>query len=142
MTRYAMYFENTDISNGVTITNNGAACAGSTCTDITFADAGVYNIQFSAQLHNTGGGGAGEKTIAIWLGKNGADVPLSATSILVDTNSPYQVAAWNFFVTAAAGDRFQLFYAVDNLSIRIEHVEPGVVRPAIPSIILTVNQVG
>ena len=47
----AMEFEVTDLSNGVSITNNGL----NRPTRITFDNLGVYNIQLSAQLHNNGG---------------------------------------------------------------------------------------
>jgi len=40
---------------------------------ITFNNQGVYNFQFSAQLHNNGGGGSGQ-TVNIWLRKNGVNV--------------------------------------------------------------------
>lgn len=153
-TRTPMYFEDTYISNGVTMTRpDSTTCVIETvdrqlCQNITFANAGVYNIQFSAQMHNTGGGGNG-LTATIWLGINGTDAAYSATNVNVDTSTPYQVASWNFFVPVKAGDTVQLYWAADNTNIRIEGdppapntLFPNITRPGIPSIILTVNQVG
>ena len=153
-TRTRMYFEDTYISNGVTITRpDGSTCTIETsnrelCNSITFANAGTYNIQFSAQLHNTGGGGSGE-IVTIWLGLNGNDATYSATNVTVSTSVKYQVASWNFFLPVNAGDKVQLFWSADNTSLRIEGdvpapntTFPNLTRPGIPSIILTVNQVG
>ena len=66
-------------------------------SQITFTSTGTYDIQFSAQLHNNGGGGSGS-TVQIWFRKNGTDIPDSATRIAVPTNTPYSVAAWDFVV--------------------------------------------
>ena len=136
----AWKYEVTDFSNGVTITNDGS----SNPTNITIANAGKYNIQFSTQYHNTGGGGSG-KQVTIWLRKNGTDEPWSATHVNVDTNTPYAVAAWNFVVNASSGDKYQLMWATDNANIQAEASAAQAapfVHPAIPSIILTVTQSG
>jgi hypothetical protein len=133
----AMHFEVTDLSQGITIAND---------TDghpslIRIENLGVYNIQFSAQLHNTGGGGSGS-TVDIWLVHQGVPVPASNTKVEVPSNAPYVVAAWNFFVTANTTPQdFQLFWRTSKSEIRIEHVDVNGVVPAVPSIILTVNQV-
>lgn len=109
-------------------------------SDIVFEHDGVYNLQFSAQLHNNGGAGSGQNFI-IWLGANGSDVPMSATDVTVNTNGPWMVASWNFFITAKAGDTAQLFWQNDKDSLVIQATGANG-TPGIPSIILTVNQVG
>ena len=127
----AVTLNNTDFNNGVSIVSNSR---------ITIANAGKYNIAFSAQLHNNGGGGAGT-TVNIWLAKNGTAVADSNTRVSVNTNSPYIVAAWNFFVNASAGDYYELMWSTDNAQIQMDYQAAGA-HPAIPSVILTVNQVG
>jgi hypothetical protein len=109
-------------------------------SDILFKEDGVYNLQFSAQFHNSHGGGSGHEVL-IWLGKNGFNVPFSATNVSVNSNSPYVVASWNFFIDASAGDTAQIFWQTNTASISIE-AEPSNGTPAIPSVILTVNRVG
>lgn len=139
-----MTFESTVQSRGVSITNdpNGKP------SEITFTNSGTYNIQFSSQMNNTGGGGSGKLT-AIWLRRNGVDVEYSATRVTVNTNSPYVVAAWNFVVSANAGDNYELYWASTNTHIVMPAIPasiysgPGTTtRPGVPSIILTVTQVG
>jgi hypothetical protein len=132
-TPYAMTLNNTIHSNGVSIVSG---------SQITFAYAGTYDIQFSTQLHNIGGGGS-DQTIEIWFRKNGTNVADSNTILHVPTNSPYEVAAWNFQDNVNAGDYIQIMWATNNTSIRIEAdgstLNAG--APFIPSVIVTVMPV-
>jgi hypothetical protein len=125
---------NTDatITNGFSVVNN---------SQITAANTGKYNVAFSFQLHNRGGGGSGG-TAEIWLAKNGSPLPDSNTRIAVNTNSPYVVAAWNYFVPLNAGENVQIYWATDNQNIVLEYNTGAMGGPAIPSTIITVNQVG
>jgi len=133
-TARSMSLNTTDISNGVSI-------SGSTNpynTYIKVENAGVYDIQFSAQVDKTD---SGTDEIWIWLRKNGSDVSDSATSLQLVGNGAHYVAAWNFFVNAAANDYFQLMWYSPDANVRL-HAEPafGVV-PGIPSLIVTANRV-
>jgi hypothetical protein len=132
-TPYAMTLNNTINSNGVSIVSG---------SQITFAYAGTYDIQFSTQLHNIGGGGSNQ-TIEIWFRKNGTNVADSNTILHVPTNSPYEVAAWNFQDNVNAGDYIQIMWATNNTSIRIEADGSTLTAgaPFIPSVIVTVMPV-
>jgi len=128
-----------DSAQGVTIGNdtNGKP------TLITFSTDGVYNVAFSLQLGKSDGG---TDVVTIWLVQNGENVPWSSTDLyLTDSDLKSRtVAAWNFFVTASAGDTIQLMISASNdLKTSILAVAPQTnpIRPAIPSTILTVNQV-
>ena len=122
--------EITDFSSGVTVVANNR---------FTVTSAGLYNLQFSSQLHHRGGGGSGE-TIEIWLAKNGTAVADSATRLIVP-NSRFVVAAWNFFVQLGAGEYAQLMYYTNNANIAIEHLPINGVIPAIPSSIVTMTRI-
>jgi hypothetical protein len=130
----AMTLNNTDFSNGVSIVDG---------SKVTIANAGKYNIQFSAQLHNNSGSSA---TVNIWLNKNGSYVENSNTRVSVASNDPYSVAAWNFFVDAAANDYYQIVWSSSSANTGIDaqagQIINSIYHPAIPSVILTVNQVG
>ena len=127
---------NTAEAAGVSIANDGSGNP----TRITFTNAGVYNIQFSAQLHYTGGGGSGN-TVNIWFRLNGTDIPNSDTKITVSSNNPYSVAAWNFISTVAAGSYIEMVYSTDNANIVFEYEAAGASNPAIPSLIVTAQQI-
>jgi hypothetical protein len=127
-----MSFSSTDISYGVTV-------SGSSNDKIKFTNAGVYNIQFSAQLDKTNSSNA---TVYIWIAKNNSDIPLTNTGVTLGggTNDA-SVAAWNFFVDANAGDFIQLKWGANNTNARLLYVPTASVGPAVPSIILTANRV-
>ena len=133
-TARSMSLNTTDITNGVSI-------SGSTNpfnTYIKTQNAGIYNIQFSAQVDKTD---SGTDEIWIWIRKNGTNLTDTATSVQLEGNGAHYVAAWNFFVNAAADDYFQLMWYSPDANVRL-HAEPafGVV-PGIPSLIVTANRI-
>ena len=102
-------------------------------------ESGVYNIQFSAQFYHTSGGGPGA-TVFVWFRKNGTDIPNSATTLHISSNT-YDVMTVNLFEKMKPNDYFQVYWSTTNANIRIEHLAADSVHPAIPSIIVTVNQI-
>jgi len=129
-----MSFNNTGISNGISIVTNGT-----TLTRITFANAGVYNLQFSAQLSQTSGGA---QNAYIWLKKNGANVANTAGDTQVAGNGDKIMASWNYVFSAAAGDYYELAWAASSTSVILDYIAAAGVVPAIPSVILTVVPIG
>jgi len=135
-TPHLMFAENTADADGVSMVTG----VESTKSQMTFAHAGTYNIQFSAQLHNKGGGGSGQ-TVNIWFKLNGNNIANSDTKIVVPSNAPYVVAAWNFIVSVAAGDYVEIAWFTDNVNIILEQEPSTAVSPAIPSVIMTAVQI-
>jgi hypothetical protein len=80
------------------------------------------------------------------LAKNGVAMPDTNTKVTVTANNPYFVAAWNFFVDASQNDYYELMWSSTDNHTVIEYeapvTTPAGVHPAVPSLILTVNQVG
>lgn len=110
-------------------------------TKIYVENTAQYNIQFSLQLHNAGGGGNGNY-FSVWFRKNGQDIPWSATRYTIPTNNPYQAPALNYFVDLKNTDYLEIMWAVDNSSIRIEALPAASgIRPEVPSVIVTMNQI-
>lgn len=101
--------------------------------------AGVYNLQFSFQLHYTGGGGSGDH-VEIWLSKNGIDQANTNTIVHVSSNNPYAVAAWNFMVPMDTGDKVALRWGSLNPNIKLES-NGHLIGPAVPSVIATITTV-
>ena len=104
---------------------------------------GVYSLAFSAQMLKTGGNSSTHAHI--WLYQNGLDVPYSASQIGFPSNSVYVVPAWNFFFSTTTPNEYvelkwEINSNVDNqLSLKSQPATGNV--PAIPSLIVTINQV-
>jgi hypothetical protein len=131
-TPYSMSFSTTDFSSGITI-------GGPIRNQIQISNNGVYDIQFSAQVDKTSG-----TTVNgyIWLAKNGTNIPETNTQItLAGGQNDAQVAAWNFYVSASAGDYYELRYGADQTNFRIHYNASPTVGPDIPSVILTVGRI-
>ena len=131
-TPYSTSFSTTDFGSGVAI-------GGPIKNQIQITNAGVYDIQFSAQVDKTTG-----TTVNgyIWLAKNGNDLPNTNTQVtLAGGASDAQVAAWNFYVSASAGDYYELRYGADQTNFRIHYNTAQTVGPAVPSLILTVGRI-
>ena len=129
-TAYAITLNTTDVAFGV--------YRGATTSQIFITSPGVYNIQFSAQLDNTS---AGNHIIYIWLRVNGVDVANSASQVRLKGTDAELVAAWNFAASLKAGDYFQLMYSATDVSVQILAQAAAAPVPAIPSVILTVQEV-
>jgi len=118
-------------------------------TRISMAANGTYNIAFSLQFYNP----TNQRIVfTIWLKENGTSVPNSATDIHVGSSLSDEraVAAWNFFVqvTNKDTDYFEIAWASSSAGTpesrpQLFYGAPvNAVAPTIPSVILTVNQVG
>lgn len=127
-TAYAMTFNTTAITSGVTI--------GSPASRIYVDRPEVYNIQFSAQFINTAGGA---HDVWVWLRKNGTNVADSAGAIRIEGNNSAIVVAWNYLLEMNAGDYFELMWEVSDPAVSLHYDAATAVHPAIPSIILTVT---
>jgi hypothetical protein len=134
-TAYPITLNNTDPdSNGVSVVSN---------SQITFAYAGVYDIQFSAQADRVSG--SGTDTIDIWFRKNGTDIADSNTVVTVSggASAAKIVAAWNYMVELNANDYIELVWRTSDTRLELVADVAGTspTRPAVPSIILTASQV-
>jgi hypothetical protein len=117
-------------NQGVTVSNG---------SQIVLEHPGTYNVQFSAQITRLTGGHSAD--IEIWLKQNGVDYPNSTTAVTLQANSQKNVAAWNFFVTTTNMNEYvELAWASTEPSMELLY-RPANSTPAIPSVILTVNQV-
>jgi len=127
----AMTFNSPPDGVGVTIVSNSR---------ITVANAGTYNLQFSAQVEKTNNG---NDSIDIWLAKNGTNVAWSSTRTWLYGNNAKHVSAWNFVITLAADDYLQLMWSSANAAVQLtaEGAATAPVRPDIPSVIATLTLV-
>jgi len=130
-TAYALPLNTTAEAVGVSIVSGSR---------ITVANAGVYNIQFSAQLNKTD---SNDDLVNIWFAKNGTNITNSNTQVTVLGNGGKFLASWNFVLTLAANDYVQIMLQSPDTNMRViasgEQSSPA--RPAVPSSIVTVTQV-
>lgn len=127
-TAYAMTFNTSDLSSGVTI--------GTPTSRIYVDTPNVYNIQFSAQVDKTAGGVG---LVWVWLRKNGVNVPDSSGQIRIQGNNAEVLAAWNYVIQLNAGDYIELMWEVDDTSIILLAEAASAIHPSVPSVILTVT---
>lgn len=111
---------------------------GSPASRVVVADTGVYDIQFSAQVDNTSGG---THQVWIWPRVNGTDVPNSASTLRIKGNDAETVAAWNFLLSLTAGQYVELMWTAEDTGVVLLAASATSVYPAIPAVILTVNEV-
>jgi hypothetical protein len=130
----SMSFNETAITNGVSISGSLSPFN----TYIKTQNAGVYNIQFSAQVEKTD---SGTDEIDIWIRKNGIDLVDTATKLTLQNNNTKVVAAWNWFVQSATNDYYQLIWASADTDMRLLAEASSSVHPGIPSVIATANRV-
>ena len=135
-TAYAVKLNTTDLTNGVSVVNDGSGNP----TQITLANTGIYNIQFSLQLEKTGGGG--NFTVDVWVRKNGVDIPNTTGKVVLtgSANASPIVAAWNYVLDLAANDYVQLMWSTSNNHSVLLSAVATPPHTGIPSAILTVTQ--
>jgi hypothetical protein len=133
-TAYAVTFDTTDFSNGVTLSNSSR---------LNVAQAGIYNLQFSIQFKNTTND---TQDVDVWFRKNGTNIDKSNSRFgLAPRKSAgdpsHMIAALNFFVSLAANDYIEIMWRPSDVGVSIEHYAASSTptRPAVPSIIATLS---
>jgi len=134
-TAYAVTFNTTDYSSGVSVVSS---------SQITVRSAGIYNIQFSLQFANADNQ---IQDVDLWFRKNGSDVAGSNSKFSVPNRhggtDGHLIAALNYYIQLAAGDYVQLMWSTTSTLVTIEQIpaQTSPTRPATPSAILTTNKV-
>jgi hypothetical protein len=135
-TAYAITFNTTDFTNGVTLSDSSRLNA---------SQAGLYNVQFSIQFKNTT---ADTQEVDVWFRKNGTDIAKSNSrfgiaprKILGDPSS--LIGSMGYFIELASSDYIQIMWRTSDTGVSIEAYAAGTspTRPAIPSVIATLSYV-
>jgi hypothetical protein len=127
-TAKAITFNTTDLSNGVFI--------GSPTSRIVVDSEGIYNFALSFQIDKTSGGTA---EFYIWFRLNGVNIDDSAGLIRIQGNDAEIFSAYNLFLDLKANDYVEIMFSVSDLDVELHAIAATAPVPAIPSIILTVN---
>ena len=133
-TAYAITFDTTDFSNGVTLSNSSR---------LNVAQAGIYNLQFSIQFTNTTNA---SQDVDVWFRKNGTNIDKSNSRFgfapRKGVGDPFHIiAAMNFFVSLAANDYIEIMWRPSDVGVTIEQyaASSSPTRPSIPSVIATLS---
>ena len=133
-TAYAITFNTTDFSNGVTIASNSR---------ITVAETGIWNLQFSIQFTNTTNS---SQDVDVWFRVNGTNIANSNSRFgfapRKGVGDPYHIiAAMNYFVSLNATDYVEIMWRPTDTGVSIEQYAAGTspTRPAVPSAIVTMS---
>ena len=129
-TEYRLTFDNTQISNGVTI--------GGTTSQIIVPESGLYQFDATVQLTS---GSSSAKNIWVWWKKNGTAIANSARLVTSDVNNGYIPIALNETVSLAANEYVELAFASDSTNVTVDSVAATAFAPAAPAVVLSVTQV-
>ena len=120
------------ISDGISVASNSR---------LTVTRAGIYNLQFSAQIITTTGG---SPDLHIWLRKNGTNVANSNTGVTLKNQNENYVAAWNFVESLNPGEYLELVWYVNGgISAQLSYDPPSPTNGGVgvPSVIVTMTQI-
>lgn len=132
-TAYAVKFNTTDISHGVTVVSDG-----SNPTRLTVSDAGLYSVTVSNQYTSSN---ASSKNVQTWLRKNGTDVAHSNSYVSISANGQSAVFSSAFLISLQAGDYIQIMWATNDTTVSLNAIAATGYSPSAPSSIVTVSQV-
>lgn len=133
-TAYAITFDTTDYSNGVSLSNSSR---------LNVTDSGIYNCQFSIQFKNTTND---TQDVDVWFRKNGTNIDASNSRFGLpprkSSGDPsHVIAAMNFFVSMNASDYIEIMWRPSDVGVSIEHYGTSTTptRPSVPSVIATMS---
>ena len=130
--------------NYMTVNNsdpsNNQVQIGATSSQIKVLNAGVYNVQFSAQFDKTDGG---KDDVSVWFLKNGVNIPDSNSIFSLEGNNDKLIAALNLMVNLGVNDYIQIAWASadTDMSLHFDGAGTSPTRPQTPSVIITLQQV-
>jgi hypothetical protein len=130
-----MTLNTTDFSNQVAISSS----------KITVVNAGIYNLQFSAQFQNTDNQ---IQDISIWLRQNGTDIPGSTGFVSIPARKSasageeaHEIIGWNYYLQMQANDYVEIWWSATLNTVSIQHypTSTGPVRPSTQSVVATLS---
>jgi hypothetical protein len=128
-----MTLNTTDFSNQVSISSS----------KITAAIAGIYNLQFSAQIENLDNA---PQDAYIWLKQNGTDI-VGSTGVVgmparKNPADPFHdIKGWNYFVSLNAGDYIEIYWSTTNALVTIPYYAASgtPTKPSTQSVVATLT---
>lgn len=117
---------------------DGITLTGSPLTDITFEEAGLYSLSFTAQIASSS---ASTIEFRFWPRINTVDVPGSTIVASLHNNGATIVVSRTAIFTVAAGDVLNVMWAVSSTSGTLKAHAATAYAPAAPSVTLNIVRV-
>lgn len=127
-----MTLNTTDFANQVSISSS----------KITVENAGIYNLQFSAQFQNTD---TAFQDVYIWLRQNGVDIPGSTGFVSIPNRHAgtdgHTIVGWNYFLSMAENDYIEIYWSIPNAAVTIQHLAASgtPTKPSTQSVVATLS---
>ena len=129
-TAYKIALDNV-VSQGITLT-------GSPLTEITFVEAGLYSLAFTAQITSTSGSAV---NFRFWPRINGSDVSGSTIVASLHNNGATIVVSRTAIFNVAASDVLNVMWATDSTNGFLDAHAATAYAPASPSVTLAINRI-
>lgn len=127
-----MTLNTTDFANQVSISSS----------KITVENAGIYNLQFSAQFQNTD---TAFQDVYIWLRQNGVDITGSTGFVSIPNRHAgtdgHTIVGWNYFLSMAEDDYIEIYWSIPNAAVSIQHLAASgtPTKPSTQSVVATLS---
>jgi hypothetical protein len=124
----AVTFNNTLVSNGVSLSNN---------SHLNVIQAGFYQIDISLQFKSTS---SSAKNFYLWLRKNGTDMPDTTRIYTIAANNQDRIINVNYHISLLASDYVEVMWAGNDTDMLLDAVTGISFAPDAPSALVTVTQ--
>lgn len=132
-----MTLNTTDFANGVSISSS----------KITVENAGIYNLQFSAQFQNAN---VALQDVYIWLrqgndGGGSSDITGSTGFVSIPNShggtDGHAIVGWNYFLSMAANDYVQIYWSTSSADVSIQYYPASgtPTKPSTASVVATLS---
>ena len=129
-TAYAVPFDTTRISNGVSIS--------SPASRIAVVSSGFYDISCTLQYSSTN---SSSKDIYTWIRKNGVDISQSSRLVSLSGNGTYHPLLVSESISMNANDYIEIMFASTDTNVSIAAVASTAFAPGSPAANLVVEQI-
>lgn len=119
-----------------TYLNAGISINGVTTSEITVANSGIYNFQFSGQLRSNSGS---SKILYVWLRRDGVNIGFSAREYSISGSGKELELSFSFNVDLLAEQYIQVMIAGDSLDLSLDFVAATSPHPGISSAVVAVT---
>ena len=129
-TAYAVEFNVTEISNGISI--------GTPISRLVASSSGLYNFSASFQLLSNS---ASAKNAWLWFRKNGVDIADSSSLVTLSGNNQSNSVAKSELISLAAADYVEVMYAVSDTGLFLDATAATAFAPTSPAVLISITQV-